>query len=183
MALKVFNYTNDNYIEGEDTRGQLKGILGNDGYGFRGSVVRSGTTNVYTVKAGSVAFIGGLCALVKTDEAFDLTSNRYIVIETSYVASTDKYTCILKAANTIDTTKQGDVTKHFAVYDKISGTMSSLESGGAIKGVKGNGTIIAPDSGGTVNITAASIGAQPKITFGTASPSGGSHGDIYIKYS
>ncbi|NVP35960.1 hypothetical protein HXA92_12330 [Listeria monocytogenes] len=125
MAIKTFNYTNDAYIEAADTRSELGAFVGNAGNGFFGSIAQIGTTNNYTVKSGSVVFVGGLCVRVLSDEVFDLTTAKYIVVETSYQPITDAYTCSLKAVSTIDSsTMVGAVSKHLAVYQKGVGVMN-----------------------------------------------------------
>ncbi|MBC2207408.1 hypothetical protein [Listeria booriae] len=124
MAVKTFNYTNDAYIEAIDTRSELGALVGSAGNGFFGTISQVGTTNSYTVKSGAVVFVGGLCVRVLSDETFDLTSLKYIVVETSYTAITDAYTCILKAVNTLDTATVGTVKKHMAIYQKGIGTMN-----------------------------------------------------------
>ncbi len=68
----------------------------------------------------------------------------------------------------------------------------------AIQGVKGNGTLIIPDSNNVVNVTPGNIQAVPitrtingktlssnitLFTHGTGNPSGGSNGDLYFKHS
>ena len=68
----------------------------------------------------------------------------------------------------------------------------------AIQGVKGNGTLINPDSNQIVNITTESIGAVPTsrqingktlsgnitlFTYGKSNPSGGTNGDVYFKHN
>ena len=67
----------------------------------------------------------------------------------------------------------------------------------AIRGIKGNGTLIPPDSNMVVNVTPFNIGAVPitraingkqltsditLFSHGTADPSGGSDGDVYFKH-
>lgn len=140
MALKVFNYTNDKYIEGVDTRAQVAALLRNNGYGFRGSITRVGGSNTYTVAAGSVIFVGGLCVRVLSDEAFDLTTNPYIVVETTHSSLTDGYTCTLKGVTSIDVSLQGNIKKHFAIYDKnvgVLGLLKNIEEGFTWKDLKG----------------------------------------------
>lgn len=127
MAVKTFNYTNDRYIEGEDTRAQNSALLRNNGYGFKGNIARVESTNTYVVTAGSIIFIGGLCVRVLTDEAFDLSSDRYIVVETSYESLTDKYICVLKSVETIDISIQGEMVKHYPLYDETIGIMNELK--------------------------------------------------------
>lgn len=58
-------------------------------------------------------------------------------------------------------------------------TWVTLKSG--VQGVKCNGTDVSTDSNGFVNITPLLLGAQKSIAIGTAAPSGGSNGDIYIQ--
>ncbi|AQY50515.1 hypothetical protein PWEIH_00690 [Listeria weihenstephanensis FSL R9-0317] len=124
MAVKTFNYTNDAYIEAIDTRSELGAMVGNAGNGFFGTIAQVGTTNSYTVKAGTVVFAGGLCIRVLSDETFDLTSLKYIVVETIYQPITDGYTCLLKAVNVLDATTMGTVKKHVPIYQKGVGLMN-----------------------------------------------------------
>ena len=68
----------------------------------------------------------------------------------------------------------------------------------AIRGIKGNGTLIPPDSNMVVDVTPFNIGAVPitraingkqltsditLFSHGTADPSGGSDGDVYFKHT
>lgn len=124
MAVKTFNYTNDAYIEAIDTRSELGAMVGNAGNGFFGTIAQVGTTNSYTVKAGAVVFVGGLCVRVLSDETFDLTSVKYIVVETSYSPIADGYTCLLKAVNVLDAASVGTVKKHVPIYQKGIGGMN-----------------------------------------------------------
>ncbi|MEE9753831.1 hypothetical protein VL763_08575 [Listeria seeligeri] len=125
MAIKTFNYTGDAYIEAADTRSEIGALVGGAGSGFFGSIEQIGTTNSYTVKSGSVVFVGGLCVRVLSDEVFDLTSATYIVVETSYQTITDAYTCGLKVVNTVDSsTKVGAVNKHTTIYQKGVGVIN-----------------------------------------------------------
>jgi hypothetical protein len=128
MSIKVYNYTDDKYIEAEDTRAERIAIIGNNGIGFRGDIVRSGTTDTYTVKEGSHAFIGGLSVRFLSDESFDLTSNRYIVVETTYVAP-DFYSCTLLAVNEVSAETAGEIPKHVPIYDKMLGIQNDLKKG------------------------------------------------------
>ncbi len=128
MAIKVFNYTDDKYIEAEDTRAERIALIGNKGIGFRGEIIQSGTTDTYTVKEGSHAFIGGLSIRFLSDESFDLASSRYIVIETTYTAP-DFYSCTILAVNEISSETAGEVPKHVPIYDKTLGIQNDLKKG------------------------------------------------------
>lgn len=125
MAIKTFNYTGDAYIEAADTRSEIGALVGGAGSGFFGSIEQIGTTNSYTVKSGSVVFVGGLCVRVLSDEVFDLTSATYIVVETSYQTITDAYTCSLKAVTLLEeTTRAGEVNKHVPIFKKGQGVLN-----------------------------------------------------------
>ena len=126
MAVKVFNHTDDQYIEGDDTRQQNKALLGslNDGYGFWGVVVAGSPAGTYTVKAGSVLFIGGLCVRVMTDETHAVgSSSGYIGVVTEYESPTDKYFCTIRAITSVEITDEraGDVKKvyPFLTHDGV----------------------------------------------------------------
>ncbi|MBC2285750.1 hypothetical protein HCA00_04625 [Listeria booriae] len=127
MAIKVFNYTNDAYIEAIDTRSEMGALVGNQGNAFFGMVVQVGSTSTYTVKADATIFVGGLCIRVLSDETFDLTSNKYIAVETTYNPVTDGYTCALKALNTLNTTLVGTVSKHVAIFQKGLGAQNKAQ--------------------------------------------------------
>lgn len=125
MAIKTFNYTNDAYIEAADTRAELGAFVGTSRSGFFGSITQVGTTNSYTVKADSVIFVGGLCVRVLSDEVFDLTTAKYIVVETSYQTITDAYTCMIKAVTLLEeTTRAGAVNKHVPIFQKGIGVLN-----------------------------------------------------------
>lgn len=125
MAIKVYNYTDDKYIEAADTRAELASIVGNSGVGFKGTIERNGTTDTYTVKAGSHAFINGLSVRFLTDESFDLTTFRYIAVETTYTAP-DTYACTIVATSTVDSSLVGAVSKQVIIYDKQNGPVNHV---------------------------------------------------------
>lgn len=127
MALKTFNYTDDKYIEGVDTRAEIAALAGNKGYAFVGDVETQGST--ITVKAGSVAIVGGLCARVTTDESFSTSAGRYIVVETDYSevpapngeGNIEHYTCSLRSVSAVSEEMAGEVRKHYMIYDTSNG--------------------------------------------------------------
>ncbi|MBC1247354.1 hypothetical protein [Listeria booriae] len=127
MAVKVFNFDGDAYIEGEDTRSQIGSLVSSTGNGVFGTIVQVGATNMYTIKAGTVMFIGGLCVRIVTEESFDLTNNKYIVVETTYNAVTGAYSCSLKAVSVITAGKVGTVDKQVIIYEKGKGVQNESQ--------------------------------------------------------
>lgn len=85
---------------------------------FFGTISQVGSTNTFTVKSGSTIFIGGLCVRVLSDESFDLTSNKYIVVETTFSTASGAYACVLKSVNVITAGKVGTVNKQVIIYEK-----------------------------------------------------------------
>lgn len=126
MAIKIFNFTNDKYIEGSDTRAEIGHMVDNTGHGcaFLGDVKKSG--NNVTVKSGSIIIVGGLCVHVLSDEVFSASDGNYVVAETTYSdapspdgdGTIEHYTCQLKSTNTVSVDiLPGNVPRHYQIYD------------------------------------------------------------------
>lgn len=98
--------------------------------------------------------------------------------------------------NALDSKVDKEEGKGLSTNDYTDEEKSKLAS--AIRGVKGNGTLISPDSNMAVDVTPFNIGAVPitraingkqltsditLFSHGTADPSGGSDGDVYFKHT
>ena len=98
--------------------------------------------------------------------------------------------------NALDSKVDKEKGKGLSTNDYTDEEKSKLAS--AIRGVKGNGTLIPPDNNMVVDVTPFNIGAVPitraingkqltsditLFSHGTADPSGGSDGDVYFKHT
>lgn len=127
MAVKTFNYTNDKYIDGVNTRAMIGQIVGNNRYAYLGALNVLG--NTVTIPAGVVIIHGGLAVHVLTDESFDTSQGQYIAVKATYedapapegsteAATIEKYTCEIVQTDTIDDANEGEVKRYYVIYDR-----------------------------------------------------------------
>lgn len=91
MALKTFNYTNDKYIDGVDTRNEINNIVGNSNafnYVFIGKIATTDSVD-FTLQANSVLYMAGLCVRVTSDETYSTTNGTYLVAMINYAEVPD----------------------------------------------------------------------------------------------